>query len=117
MSGDDDEGEVIYATGVDLTPPRPRTPAGDMLRQAAALVEGSRRDSHGAPERSFEAIARYWTVYLSTRTAPPGAPIRAVDVARMMELLKIARGNKADDCLDAAGYAALALECTANATP
>ena len=87
------------------------TPAGDLLRRAADIVEGARRTSYGQPERAFNTIAAYWTIYLQQRGAlPANRSIRPEDVARMMELLKIGRGNGEDDCLDAAGYAALAHE-------
>lgn len=79
------------------------TTAGHLLHRAAAIVGGARRRAHGPPERSFGKIAAYWSTYL-------GVPVSPVQVCQMMILLKVARGAKEDDCLDAAGYAALCWE-------
>lgn len=87
--------------------------AGDMLRKAAEIVDGSRNTTHGNKERSFEAIATLWNTYLGM-TSDVSHYITGKDVAWMMVLLKIARshnGQPVDDhFIDAAGYAAIAGE-------
>lgn len=85
--------------------------AASLLSDAAAIVGGDRNKTHGKPERSFETIAAYWTVYLDNRL-DRDAPLRGSDVAGMMELLKLARDQQhvaafRDHALDGAGYAAI----------
>ena len=85
--------------------------ASAILMEAARTVAGPRNDTHGKPERSFETIAAYWTVYLDNRS-DQDAPLRGSDVAAMMELLKLARDQHSprpfrDHALDGAGYAAI----------
>ena len=84
--------------------------AGDLLREAARIVDGPRNETHGDKERSFEAIGDLWSAYLVSRREP-AALIRAEDVAAMMVLLKFARSewgqHIADHGVDAAGYAAI----------
>lgn len=79
------------------------TVAGSLLIEAARVVSSDRRKTHGEPERVFSKIAAHWSIYLDTLVTP-------VDVCEMMVFLKMERGAKKDDCLDAAGYAALAYE-------
>ncbi len=61
---------------------------------------------------THEAIARIWQAILDIR---PDGPLTGMDVATMMEALKIARRYQGawneEDYLDAAGYAAVAFEC------
>jgi len=90
-----------------------------LLAEASAIIAGSRDESYGAPEDSFNAIARHWNAYLFNRTGD-AAPLSAGDVAAMMILLKVARletgglDNK-DSWLDTAGYAACGHEAVENA--
>lgn len=96
-----------------LAPDAPSgTIASGILREAADIVEGARGTTHGDKERSFEAIAGLWTAYLAARR--DGGAITALDVAWMMNLLKIARSVQGtfirDHATDAAGYAAIAGE-------
>lgn len=89
-----------------------QSPAASMLAEAALIVDGARQQTHGERERSFELIATYWTVYLTGRKDQ--GPLRPVDVALMMDLLKTARAQagepQRDHFVDKAGYAALAGE-------
>lgn len=75
----------------------------DILQKAAEIVSGDRDEKYGAPEYSFNRIAKYWTIY-------KGVSFTKTDVAAMMALLKIARMNfdksNNDDWIDLAGYAA-----------
>lgn len=111
---------VGIAGGPPLPPDRPPVPqvsgalAGDILREAAGIVEGARNTTHGEKERSFEAIAQLWNAYLATRKNPNVVGVSAVDVAWMMAIMKIARSQQGtpvrDHFLDCAGYAAIAGE-------
>lgn len=82
---------------------------------AKHLVSGDRAETHGEMLAGFGTIAEFWTTYLVARGDPAGRPLTADEVCDMMELLKVARrlGGKhnADDYIDAAGYAACALQC------
>ncbi len=75
---------------------------------AKDIISGNRRKTHGPAERTFTAIAALWSAYLEH-------PVSEIEVAQMMELLKIARTRygdpgHADHYIDAAGYACLAGE-------
>ena len=90
----------------------------EILEVARVCVCGEREQDYGTPENNFETIGLLWGVYL--RAAHPELAkvmavnhITAKDVAAMMGLLKVARiatGNKADNFVDLAGYAACAGE-------
>ncbi len=94
-----------------------------LLQDAAAIVNGGRRASNGAPERSFAVIAIFWNAYLDALRSRPGAPpgdvtLTDLDVTQMLELFKMARGLTGDDhnrdhYLDRIGYAALGYELVA----
>lgn len=82
--------------------------AADMLRGAAALVEGQRAGTHGHAQVQFAMVAQLWTVML-------GRPIMPEQVALMLQQVKIARAmcgdhKHADHYVDMAGYAAIAYE-------
>lgn len=89
------------------------TVAGDLLREAATIVDGDRNATHGDKERSFSVIAEFWQTYLDGRKVP--GPLNGRDVAQMMVLLKIARSIQGtpvkDHFTDECGYAAIAGEC------
>ena len=79
-------------------------PRGKVLTEAMRVINGERQDVYGAPERSFERIANYWTEYLGDQMTDRITPS---DVAMMMTLFKIAREanqHKRDNIIDAAGY-------------
>jgi len=88
----------------------------EILEQAAVCVCGEREHDYGTPENNFSTIGKLWSIYLAA--AHPGIQIPEdyivpKDVAVMMALLKVARianGNKADNFVDLAGYAACAGE-------
>ena len=77
----------------------------DICKEAASILVGARLDSHGECSIMCSKIAEYWSVYL-------GEPISQLDVANMMELLKVARSvikpNHLDNYVDRCGYAAIA---------
>lgn len=84
----------------------------EILSNAEKCVCADRNEQYGSPEQSFEAIADFWGAYLAARGAefPRGFPLSPEDVTAMMVLFKMARvatgQNKADNWIDAAGYAA-----------
>ncbi len=107
MKGEDNLGRFSCMQETGSLPPT----AKEILVDAALIVSGPRNATHGKPERSFETIAAYWTVYLDNRR-DQDAPLRGSDVAAMMELLKLARDQHSpqpfrDHALDGAGYAAI----------
>ena len=75
----------------------------ECLDKAKEIINGARQENYGKPERNFNQIAIYWSVYL-------GHDVSATDVALMMVLMKLARlQNKPDhddSWVDIAGYAA-----------
>jgi|10_taG_2_1085330.scaffolds.fasta_scaffold02853_4 hypothetical protein len=79
--------------------------ATEILKKAADAVGGPRQKYHGDIKESFNMISNLWSIYLD-------APITPVDVARCMEMIKIARGKvgemNIDDYIDGAGYSAIA---------
>ena len=90
-------------------------PEKTVIQEASDIIDGAR---HGAPERSFDAIAGLWNVYLGAAAQRAGTtftPLAPYQVADMMELLKIARAATGDPThrdhyVDRIGYAALAHE-------
>lgn len=75
-----------------------------ILYKAIDLVEGQRNHDYGDIKESFNRIAGFWSSYLNT-------PINALDVTKMMMLLKISRAkhnNHLDSYIDIAGYVACA---------
>ncbi len=74
----------------------------EALDRAREIICKERQNQYGAPEQSFDKIARYWSEYLQS-------DVDRMDVACMMILLKIARGTtKLDNFLDIIGYGACA---------
>lgn len=87
------------------------TRASALLRQAAAIVDGPRRQTHGEAERSFGAVAALWDAYLAARPGGMARQLRPSDTAAMLLLLKLARSQHGeadpDHARDMAGYAGL----------
>lgn len=87
--------------------------AGDICARAAELVGGDREKTHGSKLDNHIKIARMWNAYLHNKLGvDPG--ITPLDVANLMETLKIARRQSGthndDDYVDGAGYAGVAGE-------
>lgn len=81
-----------------------------LTKASHALERGV--EKHGKPETSFACIRRLWNAYLQNRPNPE-APLVDSEVADLMELMKVGRGQvqpQIDDYIDRAGYAALAGE-------
>lgn len=80
---------------------------GQILDDAKQCVNKDRNAAHGNPEDNFTNIAVLWEAYLSIR---PEGPIGPLDVAHMMNLMKMARlihnPTHKDSWVDTAGYAA-----------
>ena len=95
----------------------------EILQAADRCVCGDRDNQYGSPENSFKAIASMWNSYLYAKglienNSTEWKGIVPQDVAAMMVLFKMARvatgKNKADNWVDAAGYAACGGEIAAN---
>lgn len=84
----------------------------EILHEAARCVCTDRNQQYGEPENNFRTISMLWSVYLCARGMEH--PLGAADVGAMMALFKLGRiatgGNKADNFIDLAGYAACAGE-------
>jgi hypothetical protein len=95
---------------------QPTPKAKDIATKAADLVGGGRADTHGDLLINHENIAHVWNGILRA-AGKNAAPLDALDVANMMEGLKIARRYTGtlnlDDYVDGAGYAACAGEIAA----
>lgn len=80
----------------------------DILKAAERCVCTDRNQQYGEPEDNFRTISMLWSVYLCARGMDQ--PLGAADVGAMMALFKLGRiatgGNKADNFIDLAGYAA-----------
>lgn len=94
----------------------------EILQAAERCVCGDRDNQYGSPENSFKAIASMWNSYLYAKglienNSTEWKGIVPQDVAAMMVLFKMARvatgQNKADNWVDAAGYAACGGEVSA----
>lgn len=95
------------------SPSSPKTITKEELLDRAKATVADRGLNYGKPKDNFARIARYWNVHLQNRYGEPTA-IDAVDVALMMNLMKVARLDNEprhlDSWIDMAGYAA----CGAN---
>lgn len=80
----------------------------EILKAAERCVCTDRNQQYGEPEDNFRTISMLWSVYLCARGMDH--PLGAADVGAMMALFKLGRiatgGNKADNFIDLAGYAA-----------
>ena len=88
----------------------------DISREAVEIVTRGRDEDYGHPEDCFEAIARLWNAYLDVRYDGVDLGLQAIDVARMMQLLKLARRivapkPKRDSFVDAIGYVLCEAQC------
>lgn len=83
-----------------------------ILQEAQDIVDGARQQEYGAPEDCFRLIAELWNSYIGG--GGRSVNLTGQDVAMMMVLLKVARGQgaaitksvKRDTWVDIAGYAA-----------
>jgi hypothetical protein len=79
----------------------------EILDHARQAITVDRAATHGEAEDTFALIAALWSADL-------GVQLKAVDVARLMVLFKLARAKRnpghADSWVDMAGYAAIAGE-------
>lgn len=84
----------------------------EILKSAERCVCTDRNQQYGEPEDNFRIIAAIWNVYLFGRGAK--SQLKPADVGAMMALFKLGRiatgGDKADNFIDLAGYAACAGE-------
>ena len=71
-----------------------------IVNEAKELVHGDRQIDYGDVAESFDRIAAFWSAYTGVR-------INALDVAKMMILLKVSRAkynNHHDSYVDIVGY-------------
>lgn len=89
----------------------PTATASALLLDAQKLISNERARDHGNMMDLHQTISRLWSTYISAATKQE-VEICPLDVATMMELLKVSRrlhgDHKRDHYLDAAGYAAIA---------
>ena len=75
-----------------------------ILEEATSLISKDRHNDHGPADKSFERIAKFWSLILDTQVQPH-------QVAQCMIALKLSRINHTsvndDNWIDIAGYAAL----------
>lgn len=84
--------------------------------EALNIVNGSRREAYGSPERNFERIARLWSAHLvNIGRIHHKDPLGPGDVALMIDLMKTARlaesPDHRDSVVDKVGYALCYAEC------
>ncbi len=88
------------------------TPREDVLYEAAKLITGDRNKTYGSPTQNFQDTATIWTASLRHKLKD-GVELDAIDVAKLMIGLKVARTTaqpKRDNWVDIAGYAACGYE-------
>jgi Domain of unknown function (DUF6378) len=76
----------------------------DIVNEALRLIHGDRQESYGDAKENNGRIAALWSAYLGTN-------VTAVDVAKMMVLLKLSRSRQRyhkDNYVDAVAYLLLA---------
>jgi hypothetical protein len=103
--------------------PGPASTRREVLETALSHVTENRQATHGAPEQSFQSIARLWSAYLTNKSAQDGVfatlQVTPADVALMMGLMKTARAQynpqHPDNWIDLAGYAACGCDVANNA--
>ena len=85
-----------------------------ILDTAKAHVTRNRQATHGDVSANFNTVAEYWSAYLE-------CDVKAVDVAAMMVLWKLARikanPKHEDNWIDGAGYLALGGELAERTEP
>lgn len=112
MSDTPDMDELMSQHGIPIDELEDR----NCLKEANETINGDRQDIHGNPEDSFSLIAKYWDAYLAKVFGYKAnfQVLKALDVAHMMMLFKIARmqGQKPcrDNYIDCAGYSAIAAD-------
>ena len=106
---------MTFTTGLPLkTKIKTNVTKEEILAKASDLISNDRNKSHGDAFNNHAEIAEFWNIFLDKKLNPM-ASITADDVAIMMILLKISRHtqgekNNMDNCVDMAGYAAIAGE-------
>lgn len=104
--------DVLIQPALSTKPELTKSERERILEEAKKCVCGGRDQQYGSPENSLKAIASMWAGYLEAKGCvfPNGEELSAKDAAAMMVLFKMARvatgQTKADNWIDAAGYAA-----------
>ncbi|MBS1003208.1 DUF6378 domain-containing protein [Acetobacter thailandicus] len=84
--------------------------AADILDQAKAIVSGRRQTKNGAPERSFEHIAKRWSLTVGAEIKPPQVALMMADLKMVRLLEGITETGDESHAVDMCGYAAIAAE-------
>lgn len=83
-----------------------------ILETALDITGGDRATTHGDTVANHQTIAHFWNAFLKAKGI--SIELSPLDVANMMEALKIARryngAYNPDDYVDGAGYSAIAGE-------
>ena len=80
------------------------------LENAREIISGGRQTTHGKPERSFEHIAKRWSLTVGTDITPRQVALMMADL-KLVRLLEGVTTEGADDhIVDMIGYIALASE-------
>jgi hypothetical protein len=95
--------------------------AGTIAQKATDLVGGDRKTAYGDVTTGLAKVADIWNGILDAAGKAPAEPLNGHDVAQLMVGLKIARAYtgpfRADNYIDAAGWAAVAGEAGAKLDP
>jgi len=76
-------------------------------------IQSERENDYGDAGQSFDNIADFWNVYLSRKMGMQVFDLDRVDVANMLELMKMSRfayNRKHDSALDKVAYADFVLQ-------
>ncbi len=93
------------------------SPRAKLLQDAIELVTKSRNNLYGPPSQDFARSAGMLNAL--GFSGPGGRPIRSVDMAYILNCVKLSRAmwsDQYDNPLDIAGYAACAWECIQEAS-
>lgn len=81
---------------------------GDILREAAGLVEGDRNDTYGPPTEGMAHAASIFTAW----TGKEFTGYEVVQVLMAIKMARIAANPRfADNAVDLAGYGGILYEC------
>lgn len=87
--------------------------AYDKCMNIVESIQSERENDYGDAGQSFDNIADFWNVYLSRKMGIEIFDLDRIDVANMLELMKMSRfayQRKHDSALDKAAYADFALK-------
>lgn len=80
------------------------------LENAREIISGGRQTTHGKPERSFEHIAKRWSLTVGTEITPRQVALMMSDLKLVRLLEGVTTEGSEDHIVDMIGYIALASE-------